>query len=95
MDLCVTHMGFLVGTHPRANPELPSVHREESGLTGHLPVMSPQHTEISRLFTHDQHQQINQHSYSTICWVSWCIFGFRDSCDLNKNKYSSTQGIFI
>lgn len=43
--MCHTHMGFLVGTRPQANHELPSVHRDERGLTSHLPVMSPQHPQ--------------------------------------------------
>ncbi len=87
-----THMGFLVGTHPQANPELPSVHREERGLTSHLPSSlhnTPKYHVCSLTTNVDRQTDTVIYCFAWPLWIFFfqrtpvCVF------NLNKTKHSS------
>lgn len=58
-------MGFLVGTHPQANPARPSAHGEDRGLPSRLPAMAAEHIQASRPCTHGH--LTNHHCDSRLC----------------------------
>lgn len=45
-------MGFLVGTHPPANPARPSARGEDGGAPSRLPAMAAEHIQAPRPRTH-------------------------------------------